>query len=46
MMGIFYKEVNCQDQMGAKTHLQLLARVKKLCIVNKILDVLWIMTIE
>ena len=29
-----------------KTHLQLLARGKKLCIVNKLLDVLWIMTIE
>ena len=35
-----YKEFNCQNQMGAKTHLQLLARDEKLCIVNKLLDVL------
>ena len=46
MMGISYKKIIVKIKWELKTHLQLLAQGKKLCIVNKIPDVLWLMTIE
>ena len=40
------KKLTVKIKWELKTHLQQLARDKQLCIVNQILDVLWIMTIE